>query len=150
MCFAGYGKYENQVKTLASQYENVDYLGALPYNKVLEVEADARCISAIYEPVIRNHRLCAPNKFYEALALGKPVIVCENTGIDKLVVKENIGLVIEYNAGAFYNAIRQIKDHPDESKAMGERAREIYLSKYRWSIMADRMLHLYDEILKSR
>ena len=32
-------------------------------------------MTAIYDPNISNHYYAAPNKFYEALMLGKPLIM---------------------------------------------------------------------------
>lgn len=97
--FAGYGPYSQTAVELEEKYENFSFLGSLPYSKVLSLEARARVLSAIYEPTIRNHRLCAPNKFYEALALGKPLIVCKGTGIDRIVEENGIGCVIDYGEG---------------------------------------------------
>ena len=144
--FAGYGEYSNQAKDLSQKYEKFEYLGSLTYDEVLSVEAKAMVISAIYEPTIRNHRLCAPNKFYEALALGKPVIVCRNTGIDKFVEKHQIGVVINYNAEEFYDALKYLKANPDMCREIGIRARNLYEKNYRWSLMAEKLLKTYETL----
>ena len=66
--FAGNDKYQCDISKIADEYANFTYFGTIPYAKVLEIESKAKVLSAIYEPTIRNHRLCAPNKFYEAIA----------------------------------------------------------------------------------
>ena len=82
------------------------------HHEVLNYESKSKCLSAIYNPSYgRNHRLCAPNKFYEALGLGKPVIVCKNTGIDKIVENDNLGIVIDFDVKQFYLAIRKFKNN---------------------------------------
>jgi len=144
--FAGNDIYLKLVEAMGKQYENFSFCGTIPYAEVLEIESSARTIAAIYEPSIRNHRLCAPNKFYEALALGKPVIVCKGTGIDKIVQKENIGIVIDYDANQFYDAVRWFKENEEVCMEMGEKARKLYESKFRWSIMKSRLINLYKEI----
>lgn len=144
--FAGYGDYENKAKLLNEQFDNFTYLGSIQYSKVLEYENRSKIISAIYDPSIRNHRLCAPNKFYEALALAKPVIVCKGTGIDKIVKDNNIGIVIDYDAEQFYEAIEYLLNNPKVRKDMGINARKIYESKYRWSIMKNKLIKAYSEI----
>ena len=110
-------------------------------------ESKSICLSAIYEPTIRNHRLCAPNKFYEALALGKPIIVCKGTGIDKVVEENNIGKVIDYDVHQFYNAVRMFKDNPELCAQMGKRARKLYEEKFSWSIMERLLLETYEQQL---
>lgn len=143
--FAGNDIYYEYVKQLSEKYENIEFLGSLPYSEVLRVEAKSRVISAIYEPSIRNHKLCAPNKFYEALALGKPLIVCKGTGIDEIVRRENIGRVINYDAKEFYEAVRELKANEKMCYEMGKRARKLYEEKYSWKIMKEKLVRLYSE-----
>ena len=144
--FAGYGEYESNAKELEAKFDNFTFLGSIPYSKVLEIERISKVISAIYIPTIRNHQLCAPNKFYEALALGKPVIVCKGTGIDKIVSEEHIGCVINYSAEDFYKALDYLTSNEKIRKEMGRRARIIYESKYRWSLMKEKLISEYREM----
>lgn len=146
--FAGYGEYKGIAAELCSKYENFQYLGAIPYSEVIEAEKKSKVISAIYEPSKRNHQLCAPNKFYEALALGKPVIVCRGTGIDSVVKKYKIGLVIEYTADSFYSALETLLKNEDLCMEMGKRGRKLYDEKFKWSIMKNRLLETYCSILE--
>ena len=146
VAFAGDGVFKTMVEDCAEMYANFEYLGEISYDQVLSVESRARALSAIYEPSMRNHQLCAPNKFYEALALGKPVIVCRGTGIDKIVEKENIGRVIDYSAKAFYESIEDIKESDTDSKRMGKNARSLYGRKYNWKLMKTEMLKAYGSI----
>lgn len=142
---AGDGTLNSIVKNNAEQFVNYQYVGTIPYNEVLLYEAQAVTMSAIYNPNKRNHRLCAPNKFYEALALGKPVIVCRGTGIDKIVSAYNIGIVIDYSAVQFYEAVRYLKANHTLAVGMGKRARSLYETVYNWSIMKQKLLDLYGD-----
>lgn len=145
--FAGYGPLGGKAEELDKRFEHFTFKGAIPYSEVLETEAVSMAIAAIYEPTIRNHRLCAPNKFYEALALAKPVIVCRGTGIDKIVEQNQIGVVIDYDAGQFYKALAYLKANPELAREMGTRARELYEKKYTWSLMEKILLEIYDELI---
>ncbi|MBR2987373.1 MAG: glycosyltransferase family 4 protein [Clostridia bacterium] len=144
--FAGYGPHAKKAVSMAETYENFSFMGSVPYATVLSSEARARVLSAIYEPTIRNHRLCAPNKFYEALALGKPIIVCRGTGIDAIVLEHQIGRVIEYDAKDFYKALRELSADDELRKEMGKRARCLYEERYHWKIMKDILLTAYREL----
>ncbi len=141
--FAGNDKYQDEVKKLADRYDRLDYYGTIPYTRVLEIESRAKVLSAIYEPSIRNHKLCAPNKFYEALALGKPIIVCRGTGIDRVVESNKIGLVIDYDQEEFYRALTALISDQETCSEMGSRARELYDKEFRWSRMSARLLDAY-------
>lgn len=144
--FAGSGVHAQTARQLSEQYEHFHFAGSLPYSEVLELEKQAAVFSAIYSPVSRNHQLCAPNKFYEALAFGKPVIVCEGTGIDRLVEAHGIGSVIPYDAAAFYSALRKLIQSPAQMQRIGIAARELYENEYRWSMMKDRLTECYRQL----
>ena len=144
--FAGYGPHSEKAINLAETHKNFSFEGSVPYATVLDLEGQARVLSAIYEPTIRNHRLCAPNKFYEALALGKPIIVCRGTGIDKIVEEYDIGRVIDYDAIDFYKSLRELIADDNKRKEMGERARKLYEEKYHWGIMKEILLQAYKDL----
>lgn len=147
MCIAGRGVLEKQA--LKCKGKNFVYLGSIPYNRVLEEESKGIAISAIYDPSKnRNNRLCAPNKFYEAMALSKPVIVCKGSGIDELVEREHIGVVINYSSNDFYKALRHLKEHPMECNLMGKNGRNIYDNKYSWRLMKRRLLDAYIRVFE--
>lgn len=143
---AGYGEYVDLAKELDHKHQRFNYYGSVTYSEVLRIESEAVVISAIYKPTIRNHRLCAPNKFYEALALAKPVIVCKGTGIDKIVAEHQAGIVIEYDAKQFFEALDFLISNPDVCRKMGANARHLYENEYIWEIMKGRLWKLYDEI----
>ncbi len=144
LCIAGRGILEQEAAKCVC--DHFTFLGSIPYSQVLKEESRAIAISAIYEPTSRNNKLCAPNKFYEAMALSKPVIVCKGSGIDRIVKDQGIGIVIDYNAAEFYHELRWLKDHPEDCKDMGRRGRALYDSKYAWSLMKERLTEEYRQL----
>lgn len=144
----GDGLFSKKVKEISDKFENFTYHGTIIYKKVLEIENDSICLSAIYNPQIKNHKFCAPNKFYEALALGKPIIVCKGTGIDEIVEKYKIGSVIEYNAIQFYEALNYYVNNPDVCKKISVVSKQLYFEKYSWTVMEARLLSAYMEIME--
>ena len=140
---AGPGTYSGEAEEMSERFDNLSYGGLLSYDQVLETEAEATCLSAVYDPSWKNHQLCAPNKFYESLALGKPVIVCRGTGIDQIVENNRIGTVIDYRAEQFYEAIRYYKEHPEECDRIRTAARELYEQRYQWRVVRETLLEAY-------
>lgn len=126
VAIGGFGIYDTIAEKLASKYENFSFKGVLSYSEVLQIEGSSKILSAIYDPSITNHKLAAPNKFYESMALGKPLIVCEGTGIDKIVKKENLGIVIPYNAEAFFFAINRLLKNIELCKIMGNNSMNLF------------------------
>lgn len=143
--FAGWGYYQALVEECAGAAENFMFQGRIPGSEALKIESRSKVLSAIYRPTKRNHRWCTPNKFYEALALGKPVIVCRGTGIDRIVEENEIGTVIDYDVQEFYQALRDLLSDGERRTEMGIRARSVYESKYDWAIMKERLIRIYQD-----
>lgn len=142
----GFGPFENYFKELAEVHTNIIFYGKLPYEKTLELENKCNIMTAIYDPAITNHYYAAPNKFYEALMLGKPLIVVKNTGIDKVVSKNNIGEVIEFNRESLENAIEKLIQRRTEWTEISQKMKEVHSKQFSWSEMEKRLMGLYHEI----
>lgn len=144
----GFGIFENNIKEVANEYKNIYYYGSMTYNDVLSLESECDILFATYDPKIKNHKYSAPNKVYEAMALGKPIIVCKNTGIDELVDQNKIGITIEYNAKDFIKKLDLLLEDSKAIKNMNLTAKKMYTEKYNWKIMEKRLIDAYNELLK--
>lgn len=143
----GIGELSDYVKELEKLQENIFYYGSMKYSDVLALENKCDVLFATYNPDIKNHKFSAPNKFYEAGALSKPIIVCDGTGVDELVSQYNTGLIIKYNADAFYGALNKLINDKTLQKNLAENGRVAYLSNFSWDIMKSRIKGLYENIL---
>lgn len=129
----GFGKYEKYFKEMADKYKNIKFYGSMKYDEVLELEAKCDILFATYNPEIKNHKCSAPNKVYESMALGKPIIVCKNTGVDEMVLREDVGYAINYSSDEFIEVIKKI--NKVEYEKMSKNAKEVYIKKYSWDKM---------------
>lgn len=146
LLIGGNGKYYNYFKRLSDENENVDFYGQIAYEKVLILESQSDVLFATYNPTIPNHKYSAPNKVYEAMALNKPIIVCNNTGVDKMVDEFHFGYTIDYNADEFFDALNYILLHPDEAEKMGLNGRNAYNEYFSWDIMELRLKEIYKNL----
>lgn len=142
----GFGKYEDFFSDLAKNNENVFFYGRLNYSDTLELERKSDIMLAIYDPSIENHRFAAPNKFYESLMLGKPVIMVKNTGMSEIVEKYGIGQLIEYNYSSFRDGVDKLVRIRYQWKEMGVKMRLLYDEFYSWDVMSKRLAELYNMI----
>lgn len=143
----GFGKYEIFLENEAGKNQNIFFYGKLPYIKTLELENSCDIMPAIYNPAVKNHFYAAPNKFYEGLLLGKPLIMAKNTGMANIVSEKGYGEVIDYSFGSLENAIRNLIDKKSTWSNLSEKMKRNYVSEYSWDIMEKRLLSLYEEIL---
>lgn len=146
----GFGIMENEIVEIAEKCSRIYYYGKLPYDKTLALEQVCDIMTAIYDPKVPNHRYAAPNKFYEALMLGKPVVMARNTGFDEIIEKNHIGFLIDFSEKGFSDGMNQLISHKDKWEAMGERMRQLYKKKYSWNEMEKRLINLYSELIDEK
>lgn len=147
---AGFGKLEEFFRENSEKYENIHFLGKISYKDTIALEAKADIMLAVYDPEIDNHIYAAPNKFYEALMLGKPVIMVKNTGMSSFVKTENIGELIEYSKEGFEEGLDLLIKRKEEWEEMSNRMKCLYEKKFSWSIMEQRLYQFYDSIIEDR
>lgn len=142
----GFGQLENYFKDLALNHKNIIYYGRLNYYDTQLLENSCDIITAIYDPNIRNHYFAAPNKFYEALMLGKPIIMVKNTGMAEVIIENKIGEVIEYSSKGLEEGIENLIARKAEWPSISNTMKQLYYRDYAWEKMSERLKELYNEI----
>lgn len=142
----GFGDIENEVVQEANTNSNVFYYGRLPYAKTLALEKHCDIMFAMYDPVIPNHQYSAPNKFYEALMLGKPIIMAKNTGFDDVICKEEVGVTAEYSADGLMKAVSELLMQRSKWDRISKNARTLYEREYSWELMHQRICEMYSKL----
>jgi glycosyltransferase involved in cell wall biosynthesis len=93
---AGYGDKEIENRCLLiSELPNVKYYGKVDYKVGLNIMYNSDLIFAIYSTTNKNHIFAAPNKYYEAMMLGKPIISNSGTILSAKIFENRTGFVIE-------------------------------------------------------
>jgi glycosyltransferase involved in cell wall biosynthesis len=142
----GFGRLESYVKEMAERCGNIFFYGKIPYSRTLALEQSCHIMLALYDPQVPNHFYAAPNKFYEALMLGKPLMMVKNTGMSQVVEDNGIGELIGYSKEEFAGGVDALLARRSEWESMGMRMRELYTQKYSWQTMEQRLLKLYAEL----
>lgn len=144
---AGFGGDEDLILGKVRDLANVRFHGRVSYEVSLAISRGADALVATYDPSIPNHRFASPNKLFEAMMLGKPVIVAAGTGMDKIVQEAGCGLVVPYgDASALEAALSSLADKPDLRSRLGREGRKAYEAKYNWAAMQERLWALYADL----
>lgn len=129
LLMAGYGEEDivDICRSLQGR-ENFKYLGKVPYQRGLQIMYNADVIYAMYCKVSRNNVFAAPNKYYEAMLLGKPIISTKGTILEQKIVSNNIGYVVEED----YEELKELVVglNCDDIKTKGNNARKLWDSKF--------------------
>lgn len=142
----GFGLLAPYISDMADKHENITFYGKIDYQTVLKMETRNDILTAIYTPENKNHRYAAPNKFYEAMALGKPLIVCRDTFVDEYVQQLDCGEVIDYSEIGLENAIVKLAARRNEWNSMGSRMRECYEQELCWEYSKAELIKCYASI----
>lgn len=130
------------------QCGKIQYLGWLPsYEDVLKKTLEADILFRFSDPKIPKTKYESPNKLFEAMLFGKPIIVSDGASMANIVRKENCGLVVPYgDVDAIKEAIIKLKNDPDLRQRLGKNGRRAYKERYSWDIMEKRLIDAYKAI----
>lgn len=124
----GFGPLEKDLVE-AAKLPNVDFRGRVSYEDALTIMSSSDLIYAMYERVNPNHILAAPNKYYEGLALGRPIITTVGTLVGDKVARYDTGYCIDENYDSLAELINTMTKNDFSSKA--KNATELWKSKYK-------------------
>ncbi len=144
---AGFGGDEAALREETESAPNIRWHGRIPYARALALSAAADLLFATYDPAIPNHRYSSPNKLFEAMMLGKPILVAAGTNMDRIVQAENCGVVVPYgDESALEAALQHLAENPQLRRELGENARRAYETRYGWPQMRRRLQQLYADL----
>lgn len=126
----GDGKEKSALMRTATglNLSNVQFLDPLPKNKISDLLAASDACIAILKP-IELYKTTYPNKVFDYMAAGKPVICAIDGEIRKVVETAHAGIFVEPgNPVQLANAIRKLVNEPQLVKVMGQSGKE-YLEK---------------------
>lgn len=92
---AGFGSLEDTVKKYADKYSNIRFWGRVDYISGQTIMKNSDIIVAMYYLSNPVHKFAAPNKYYESLALGVPILTTEDTLVGNKVLNYKTGFVIK-------------------------------------------------------
>jgi glycosyltransferase involved in cell wall biosynthesis len=125
LVFLGEGQIRNALQRRAAEAGTTDqihFLDMVPQNELLSYSASADLGIIPYQSTCLNTYLCTPNKLFEFIAAGTPVLASDLPELRRLVANEGIGEVADLSTaqgiaaavkGLFSEAIRlqQFREH---------------------------------------
>lgn len=93
----GYGPLEPLIKEKSKTSNNIFFHPAVSPDVLLNYTASADYGILFYEDTCLNHRYCSPNKIFEYLMAGLPVLTSNLYEMKRLVESEGVGIVAEAN-----------------------------------------------------
>ena len=146
---AGYGDQIDEIKAWSRKHKGkIMYLGPFHYTESVKLTMESDAVVLLYDPAVPQNKFASPNKLFEAMMCGKPVIISKGTTMGEIVEKHNCGLVVDCrNVEEIKKAITVLTDQPALYGKLGANGRKAYQADYRWEVMKGRLLGLYQRLL---
>jgi glycosyltransferase involved in cell wall biosynthesis len=128
-------------------WSSVNAQGFVDRARVREVLGRSLAGLVTFHPM-PNHIDAQPNKMFEYMSAGVPVIASDFPLWRDIVVCNGCGLCVDpMDPGAIARAIDHLAEHPEEARQMGENGRRAVLERYNWSVEEAKLLKFYKDIL---
>ncbi len=147
----GDGKARKQLQAQAESLhlENVSFVGAQPKAEIHFFLASADACVAILQD-IRMFRMTYPNKVFDYMAAGRPIVLAIDGAIREVVEAAQAGIFVHPgNASSLAEAVRYLADHRDEREAMSRRARLYVERHFNRADQGRQFITLLDKVLLS-
>ena len=130
--------------------EKVKYLGNLPRSEVNNIYKKSRVGLVVFQPK-KNHIDSQPNKIFEYMASGLP-IVGSNFPLWKELIEDNqCGLCVDpNNPEEIGKACSYYLDHDNEAEEAGKNGRKAVEALYNWKNEEKKLLDLYKVLINGK
>tara|TARA_B100001121_G_C18621537_1_gene589597 strand:+ start:188 stop:1231 length:1044 start_codon:yes stop_codon:yes gene_type:complete len=138
--FIGWGEHEKYVKKYSETNQNIFLHKPVSHEKVVEIVSQADYGLALIEDVSLSDYLCLPNKLFEYLFAGIPVLSSDFPEIKNLLNELDAGIVTELNPTAIIKSIKEIENKKFEIDSDK-------LKNYSWESQSKKLISAYKELL---
>jgi glycosyltransferase involved in cell wall biosynthesis len=156
--YLGYGSQRRMLDRMAEDPRyggRLHVLDAVPPENLLPWVASANVGVMPIQPSTRNHRMSTPNKLFECLAAGLPVVVSDFPEMHRIVLEAPSGplgaVCRPDDVDDVARAIRSIVGLPrDEQEALRARCLRVAHERWNWETEIGGLLALYADLGRDR
>jgi glycosyltransferase involved in cell wall biosynthesis len=137
----GDGKEKLALQMRASEMglSNIIFLPSIPKKKMVIALSGMDAGIAILKP-LDEYKTTYPNKVFDYMAAGKPVVLAIDGVIRQVVEAAECGIFVEPgNAEALAKAINMLRSNPEKARAMGMKGRKYLEENFSRGKMVDKL-----------
>lgn len=131
-------------------WSRVEFLGWLDRVSVRELLENSRIGIVLFHPV-PNHIESQPNKIFEYMQAGIPVIASNFSLWRQIIGGHRCGLLVDpFDIKAISGAIKWLLEHPKDAELMGKRGRDAVEKKYNWKAEGKKLVGFYEYLISGK
>ena len=148
LIIGGNGIMKHEVMEKMRHMNNARFIGTVQADKVPLYTKSADVIVSLLDPAKESHRIALPNKLFEAMAAGKPVIASENTATADIVSNEKCGIIVRYgDAKKLHESIIYLTDK-NVRKKLGYNSLKAAEREYNWKEQEKELMKTYKSMMR--
>ena len=129
-------------------WQKINEFGFLGRDQVANVMSCSKAGIVTFHP-LPNHIDAQPNKMFEYMSAGLPIITSNFPLWKEIVEGNNCGICINpLEPKEIAQAIEYIITHSNEAKQMGQNGKKAVLEKYNWGVEEKKLFEIYKELIK--
>jgi glycosyltransferase involved in cell wall biosynthesis len=137
---------EDEVKRLRG-WEDVEFVGWKSRADIARILGESKMGLVVFHPV-PNHTEAQPNKLFEYMSAGIPVIASDFPLWREIVEGNRCGLLVNpLDSEAIADAMAWLLRHPEEAEQMGRNGRRVVYERYNWNAESGKLLEFYERLL---
>lgn len=134
--------FERRIRRMP-EWKKVEFMGFLPQKEAYKQmrEASAGLVCFLPKP---NHINAMPNKMFEYMLAGIPVIASNFQLWKKIIETDNCGVLVDpMKPREIAKAAELLLENSAMAKMMGENGRKAIIEKYNWESESKKLLEIY-------
>lgn len=130
--------------------ERVKFLPKVPLEELPKYTINAYLGFQLLNNTCFNHYSAASNKLFEYIMAGVPVIACSFPEIKKVILEEDVGILVEsHNPKSIARGVNFLLDNPEYREYLSENALQARFH-YTWELEKKKLLLIYIKLLEDK
>ena len=145
LILGGNGHLEQQIKN--KLHKNVIFLGRVKKQDVPKYTLASDYLLAIYKSNLLNNDIAGPpNKLFEAIAAGKPIITSKNGSTGDMVKNIGCGVTVNSdNENEIKDALNKLISNKKLQKELSKKSKQAQ-KIYNWDNESKKLINLYSNL----
>ncbi|MCS4458300.1 glycosyltransferase [Clostridium botulinum] len=144
-------KYMNELMKIVDENklnDKVIFTGFLPSDELLRISFEADFLVYLGKSVVKNMELTIPNKFFDYIMAGKPMIISDLYSLTKIIKQNNIGIVLDTKNkfSQLGNQVNEFVNNNNNIEIIKQNIRNIQ-KKYCWEEQEKKLIQMYNNLL---